>query len=348
MLVSDFDFELPAELIADAAVEPRDAARLLVYERSTGAVHHRHFRDLPDFLDADDLLVLNNTRVLPHRLFGQRHTGGKVEVLILERRGALCRGYVKPARKLRPGDEVALEGGALRLIAGEAEGGGLMHFELAMPPGEAGDVEARLLEVGRAPLPPYIHRDGSEDPAADRERYQTVFAKEPGAVAAPTAGLHFTPELLERLTAQGLQRTEVTLHVGPGTFAPVRVEAVEDHRMHAEVYELPESCAAAVAATRQAGGRVVAVGTTATRTLESCVRPGRLVAAGTGSTDIFLYPGKQLQVVDALITNFHLPQSTLIMLVAAMVGREKVLELYREAVGERYRFYSFGDAMLIL
>lgn len=348
MLVSDFDFELPDDLIADAPMRPRDASRLLAYRRRDGAVAHTVFRELPGYLAAGDLLVLNNTRVMPYRLHGRRSTGARVEVLILERSGQTCRGYVKPAKRIRPGEAVPLEGGRLILTAtGAPADGGVLEFTLTEATG--GDVDAALLEVGRAPLPPYIARDGSEAREPDRRQYQTVFAEVPGAVAAPTAGLHFTPELLAAITEMGVQTAVVTLHVGAGTFAPIRVDRVEDHSMHAEWFELLPEVAAAVAATRARGGRVVAVGTTAARTLESSAdadRPGH-VLAGAGQTDIFLFPGRELRVVDALVTNFHLPQSTLLMLVAAFAGREEILRVYREAVGMRYRFYSFGDAMLI-
>lgn len=352
MLVSDFDFELPDGLIAQTPADPRDSSRLLVYDRADGRMTHARFRDLPKFLAPADLLVLNNTRVLPNRLLGRRASGGKVEALILSRDGADCRGFVKPAKKVRPGDRVDLEGGRLALVAGEPEpqGHGILRFQLRLPDGEVGglaEIEARLLAVGRAPLPPYIPRDGSEDPAVDRERYQTVFAAVDGAVAAPTAGLHFTSETLAAIRELGVTTAEVTLHVGEGTFAPIRVEEVSRHVMHSEWFDLPQTTAEAVAATRDRGGRVVAVGTTSARTLEASAA-GDQVVAGVGETDIFLYPGRPVSVVDALLTNFHLPQSTLLMLVAAVMGREEVLAVYREAVAQKYRFYSYGDAMLIL
>lgn len=358
MLVSDFDFELPEGLIAQVPTEPRDASRLLVYDRRERSeqkdhpdrpdhwVTHTVFRDLPQHLAPDDLLVLNNTKVLPHRLIGRRETGGRVEVLILERQGRRCRGYVKPARKVRPGDQVSLEDGRLLLVAGEPEDGGILNFELEARDGT--ELDVRLAEVGRAPLPPYIRRDGSEDPSTDRERYQTVFAEAPGAVAAPTAGLHFTKELLDEIRGAGTEVVEVTLHVGEGTFAPIRVDTVEAHRMHEEWCALSPDVAAAVTRTRERGGRVVAVGTTAARTLEAQGNPDRSVSAGTGTADIFLYPGRPLHVVDALLTNFHLPQSTLLMMVAAMTGREEILAVYEEAIAEGYRFFSYGDAMLVL
>ena len=347
VLVTDFDFALPPHLVATQPAEPRDSARLLVLDRATGATEHRVFRELPQFLRPGDLLVLNDTRVRPWRLRGVRPTGGACECLLLRLFGTRGEGYVKPSKKLRPGDTLRMEQGALELRLLEALGGGRWVLELAPPPGEHDSVQAVLERCGRAPLPPYIARDGHEDVERDRQRYQTVFARVPGAVAAPTAGLHFTPELLATIRALGVEIATVTLHVGEGTFAPLRTEVVEEHRMHAEAYELPVATAAAVAATRARGGRVVAVGTTSCRTLETCARDDRLVFAGSGESSIFLYPGRPLRVVDALLTNFHLPQSTLLMLVAAFAGRERVLTVYRDAVERGYRFYSFGDAMLI-
>lgn len=346
MRVDAFDFDLPQELIAEAPAVPRDAARLLVYERASGRIEHRTFRDLPDELRAGDLLVVNDTRVVPWRLRGRRASGGRIEVLLVERRGARFVGFARPARRLRAGERVALEDGALGLVIERALGDGSFEFSLTSETGEP--LDDVLERVGRAPLPPYIRRDGSEDAAADRARYQTVFARHAGAIAAPTAGLHFTPEVLDRLHAAGVERAAVTLHVGVGTFAPVRVDEVERHVMHRERFDLPEATAAAVARARTSGGRVVAVGTTSARTLETCAAAGRTVRAASGETDIFLHPGKELRVVDALITNFHLPRSTLLMLVAALTGRERLLEIYAEAIARRYRFYSFGDAMLVL
>ena len=395
MHVADFDFELPEHLIAQRPVWPRDASRLLVHDRRSGAVQHRTFAELPELLAPGDLLVLNDTRVLPHRLVGRRPSGGRVEVLVLERTGADCRGYVKPARKVQIGVPIELEGGALVMTARERLGEGVCRFTLEAPGGGAlGEV---LERVGRAPLPPYLQRgagsvgassaaietagaggaeaggagaggaergaagssgssagpdaepdaDRDADRDVDRRRYQTVYAAAPGAVAAPTAGLHFTPELLAALGARGVEQAFLTLHVGEGTFAPLRVDEVERHVMHEEVYELPQATAAAVAQARRRGGRIVAVGTTAARVLETCARDDRTVSAGAGRTRLFLYPGRPLRVVDALITNFHLPRSTLLMLVSAFAGREQVLALYREAIARGYRFYSFGDAMLI-
>ncbi len=343
--VSDFHFELPPERIAERPVEPRDQARLLVHDRRTRGNRHALVADLPDLLRAGDLLVLNDTRVMPWRLRGQRATGGAVECLLVRLEGDAGEALVKPSKKLRAGDVVAMEGGALQLHLREAIGPGRWSVALAA---RDGSVQQSLERCGRAPLPPYIHRDGGEDVAADRERYQTVFARAPGAIAAPTAGLHFTPALLQALAAHGVETAWVTLHVGEGTFAPLRTDVVEQHRMHAERYELPAATAAAVAAAKSRGSRVVAVGTTSCRTLETCARADGTVAAGAGESSLFLYPGQPFRVVDALLTNFHLPQSTLLMLVAAFAGREEVLAVYREAVARGYRFFSFGDAMLIV
>jgi len=342
--VADFDFPLPAHLVANEPANPRDSARLLVLDRATGAVEHCVFRDLVRFLAPGDLLVLNDTRVRPARLRGVRPGGGACECLLLRLDDGRGEAFVKPSKKLRGGHELAMEGGAITVALEEALGGGRWRVQLRA---RGGDVAAELERCGRAPLPPYIARDGREDPAVDRERYQTVYARVPGAVAAPTAGLHFTPELLARIAALGVELATVTLHVGEGTFAPVRAEQVEQHRMHSEAYELPETTAAAVETARARGGRVIAVGTTSARTLETCARPGRTVAAGAGESSLFLYPGRPGVVVDALLTNFHLPQSTLLMLVAAFAGRERVLAAYAEAVARGYRFFSFGDAMLI-
>jgi S-adenosylmethionine:tRNA ribosyltransferase-isomerase len=345
LLVSDFDYALPPHLVADRPVEPRDGARMLVHDRATRGNEHRTVADLPQYLRAGDLLVLNDTRVRPWRMRGTRATGGAVECLLLRVQGDVGEAFVKPSKKLHRGDELSMEDGAVTLILREPLGGGRWSVELRAA---AGDVGAAIERHGRAPLPPYIARDGREDVTADRERYQTVFARVTGAVAAPTAGMHFTPELLARLRASGVETAFVTLHVGEGTFAPLRTEVVEEHSMHAEAYDLPPATAAAVAAARARGGRVVAVGTTSCRTLESRARQDRTVEAGAGWSDLFLYPGRTFRVVDALLTNFHLPRSTLLMLVAAFAGRTEILDVYREAMAREYRFYSFGDAMLVL
>ncbi len=345
MLVSDFDFVLPPTSIATTAAEPRDSARLYVHDRATGRAEHAHVRDLDRFLRPGDLLVLNDTKVMPWRLRGRRATGGAVECLLVRVDGDEAQAFVKPSKKLAAGDVIPMENGAIALELREALGGG--RWRVGLRPA-AGTVAEALERCGRAPLPPYIDRDGNEDVARDRARYQTVYAQKPGAIAAPTAGLHFTPELLQRLGAMGVQTAFVTLHVGEGTFAPVRATAVADHQMHEEQYELPAATAAAIAATRARGGRVVAVGTTSCRTLETCADGSGGVRAGSGASGLFLYPGVRFQVVDALFTNFHLPQSTLLMLVAAFAGREPILAAYRDAVARGYRFYSFGDAMLLV
>ena len=345
MHVTEFDFELPTSSIATTPMEPRDRSRLCVVDRHSGTQTHAVFADLPGFLRAGDLLVRNDTRVRPWRLCGRRATGGRVECLILELRGDQGEGFVKPSKKLAPGDEVAMEEGAITLCLRESLGGGRWRFSLRA---DGGDVNAALEVHGRAPLPPYIERTGNEDKAVDRERYQTVFARVPGAVAAPTAGLHFTEAVFANLRERGVEIASVTLHVGEGTFAPLRSDVVEEHRMHAEDYELPEATAQAIAATRARGGRIVAVGTTSCRTLETCANDDGTVTAGRGSSALYLYPGRPFRVVDALLTNFHLPKSTLLMLVAAFVGRERILAVYRDAIARGYRFYSDGDAMLLV
>jgi S-adenosylmethionine:tRNA ribosyltransferase-isomerase len=358
--LSDFDYELPPERIAHVPCEPRDAARLLVHERASGRSEHRRVRDLPEVLLPGDLLVVNDTRVVPARLCGTRASGGAVELLVLgpaqpagdELR---WRALVKPAGRLRIGERIELEGGALEAEAQErvldADGSPGAEWILALrdPRAPGRPLDELLEESGRMPLPPYLRRPRGDDAerARDRERYQTVFASERGAIAAPTAGLHFTPELLARLEERGVERARVTLHVGVGTFLPVTADLVEDHRMHAERYELSAETAAAVARARARGGRVVAVGTTSVRVLETCAGADGVVRAGAGETRLFLKPGDRFSAVDALLTNFHLPRSTLLMLVSAFAGRERVLALYQEAIAAGYRFYSFGDAMLL-
>jgi len=344
--VADFDYDLPRELIAQHPLPQRDLSRMMVLHRASRRIEHRRFRDLPEYLEPGDLLVLNDTRVIPARLVGTRDTGGRVEILLIRPEEEAWRAMLRSRGRLRPGEPLSLEGGALicqfleRLPDGEA----LVAFDM---PSE--ELLARLEEVGRAPLPPYIKRPRDHDPdaLADKERYQTVYARRPGAVAAPTAGLHFTERLLAALEARGIRRTTVTLHVGPGTFKPVRTERVEDHQMHSERFELPEAAARAVEEARRADRRVVAVGTTSTRVLEAVGRAGEL-SPRAGWTDLFIYPGFEFRLTDALVTNFHLPRSTLLMLVAAFAGREFILEAYEEAKRLRYRFYSYGDAMLIL
>ncbi len=347
MKTSDFYYHLPPEAVAQEPAEPRDASRLLVLRRDRPGLEDRVFRDLPGLLAPGDLLVVNDTRVLPWKLVGRRATGGRVECLILGLRGREGEGFFRPAGKLRSGERLEMEGGALAVFMDRPLGEGRWTFRLEAPGGEG--VENVLDRVGRPPLPPYIKRD-DQDPrlARDRERYQTIFARRPGAVAAPTASLHFTPRVLRALEERGVETTRVTLHVGPGTFQPVTAERLEDHEMHAEAFFLPGEAARAVAATRERGGRVVAAGTTVVRVLETRALPGGRVEEGSGWTDLFIYPGYRFKAVDALVTNFHLPGSTLLMLVSAFAGRERILAAYRHALEKGYRFYSYGDAMLIL
>ncbi len=341
MKVSEFEYSLPRELIAQEPAEPRDSSRLLVLHRGSGAIEHRTFTDIPGYLRAGDCLVLNDTRVIRARLLGRRSTGGRVEVFLLREVGDdWWEALVKPGGRVRPGTAVVFGGGILRAeIAGDTEFGG----RLVRLTSTGCTVRHAIDRVGLVPLPPYIRR-----PVEDAERYQTVYAREEGSVAAPTAGLHFTPRLLDRLRAAGVGTVFITLHVGLGTFRPVQVEDVEGHRMHEEYYSVSAEAAADINRAVSAGGRVVAVGTTVVRTLETVAGEGGMVRPGGGWTGVFIAPGYALRVVSALVTNFHLPRSTLLMLVSAFAGRENVLRAYEEAVRLRYRFYSFGDAMLIV
>jgi S-adenosylmethionine:tRNA ribosyltransferase-isomerase len=353
MLLSDFDFELPEELIAQRPLERRDASRMLVVDRAAGARRDGSFAEFPDELRAGDTVVVNNTRVFPARLVGRREpTGGRVELLLVRRRedlgGETWETLARPARRLEDGARLAFGDGRLgaRVLSATADGAGrVVRFDAE------GDFSKLLEEFGRMPLPPYIRRE-SDDLASrdeDRERYQTVYAAAPGAIAAPTAGLHFTPQVFEALRARGVSVAEVTLHVGYGTFAPVRAEELGGHRVAAERFEISEAAAAEVNATRARGGRVVAVGTTTVRALESAAAAdGRVVAAGRGETGLTITPGYEFRAADALLTNFHLPRSSLLVLVSAFAGRDLVLDAYRHAVAARYRFYSYGDCMLIL
>lgn len=341
MKLSDFDFHLPEELIAQTPVEPRDASRLLVVDRNGGALTHRHFRDLPDYLRSGDVLVVNETRVMPARLMGAREgSGGAIEVLLLKRVDRdRWETLVKPGKKARPGQRIIFGDGALvgTVLESTEVGGRIIEFTYE------GVFEEVLDRLGQMPLPPYI-----TERLEDAERYQTVFARERGSAAAPTAGLHFTPELLACLEAMGVKVHKVLLHVGLGTFRPVQVEDVLTHRMHSEFYTVTPETASALNAARAAGGRLFAVGTTTVRTLETVTGEDGQIQPGEGWTDIFIYPGYRFRAVDAMITNFHLPKSTLLMLVSAFAGREAILNAYEEAVRERYRFFSFGDAMLLL
>jgi len=342
MRVEDFDYELPEELIAQVPLTARDASRLMVLTRRERRVEHRHFRDLPEYLRPGDVLVLNDTRVIPARLAATRPTGGKVEILLLTPRGGdVWECLARPGRRAQIGQTLTFAGGRMTgLVLSKTEYGGRV---LQLSATEGLDVDSLVDAVGEMPVPHYIKS------RLDRpERYQTVYARERGSAAAPTAGLHFTPELLGQIEQAGVAIARVTLHVGLGTFRPVKTEQVEEHVMHSEHYEVPAQAADAINSARAAGGRVVAVGTTTVRTLESSAGPDGRVMPGTGWTGIFIYPGYVFRAVDAVVTNFHLPKSTLIMMVSAFAGREFVLDAYRRAVAEKYRFFSFGDAMLIL
>ena len=339
MKKSDFYFDLPEELIAQTPLERRDASRLLLLDHETGEITHKHFFDLPDYLNPGDCLVLNDSRVLPARLMGNRLTGGAVEVVLLRDLGeGKWECLTRPGRKTKPGTDLTFGEGLLRATVTDAldDGNKVLQFHY----------EGIFLEIldrlGKMPLPPYIKAE-----LQDRERYQTVYSREIGSAAAPTAGLHFTEELLERIRAKGVKVCFVTLHVGLGTFRPVKEENILDHVMHSEYCMIPEETASIINETKAAGGRVIAVGTTSCRTLESFTEPDGTVLAKGGWTDIFIYPGYSFKCIDALVTNFHLPESTLIMLVSALAGREHILHAYETAVHERYRFFSFGDAMFI-
>jgi S-adenosylmethionine:tRNA ribosyltransferase-isomerase len=342
MRVDDFDYELPEELIAQVPLTARDASRLMVLTRSEHLVEHRHFRDLPEYLRPGDVLVLNDTRVIPARLAATRPTGGKVEILLLTPRGGdVWECLARPGRRAQVGQTLTFAGGRMTgLVLGKTEYGGRV-VQLSAAAGL--DVDSLVDAVGEMPVPHYI-KSRLDQP----ERYQTVYARERGSAAAPTAGLHFTPDLLGQIEGAGVVIARVTLHVGLGTFRPVKTEQVEEHVMHSEHYEVSAETAEAINSARAAGGRVVAVGTTTVRTLESSADADGRVAPGAGWTSIFIYPGYVFRAVDAMVTNFHLPKSTLIMMVSAFAGREFVLDAYRHAVEEKYRFFSFGDAMLIL
>ena len=340
MKTSDFYYDLPEELIAQTPLEQRDTSRLMTVDRKTGEVKHRHFYELLDDLNPGDCLILNNSRVLPARLLGQRLPGGGAcEVLLLIDRGEKtweC--LVRPGRKMRTGAKLSFGDGALTAeVVGEVEGGNrLVRFEYE------GIFLEVLEQLGKMPLPPYIKAE-----LQDRERYQTVYSKVVGSAAAPTAGLHFTPELLEKIAAKGVGIGYVTLHVGLGTFRPVKEDEITDHEMHSEYCTIPQETADLINRTKANGGRVICVGTTSCRTIESWANEDGTMEAKAGWTNIYIYPGYRFKVMDGLVTNFHLPESTLIMLVSAFAGREHVLAAYKEAVKERYRFFSFGDAMFL-
>ena len=340
MDVKDFYFDLPQELIAKDPLEDRSSSRLLVLDKETGAVEHRVFRDIVSYLRKGDCLVINDTKVIPARLYGVKEgTQAKIEVLLLKRRADdVWEVLVKPGRKARPGAVIQFGEGLLtgKVIDVVEEGNRLIQFSYQ------GIFEEILDQLGQMPLPPYITHQ-----LKDKNRYQTVYAKHEGSAAAPTAGLHFTEELLKQIEEKGVKIAHVTLHVGLGTFRPVKVDNVQDHHMHSEFYIVEEEESKKINDTKKAGGRVICVGTTSCRTLESATGEDGVLKAGSGWTDIFIYPGYRFKILDALITNFHLPESTLVMLVSALAGREHVLAAYEEAIRERYRFFSFGDAMFI-
>lgn len=342
MQKSDFYFELPKELIAQEPCEPRDAARLLCLGRRDGVIRHRIFHDLPDLLQPGDLLVINNSKVLPARLIGHKEgTGAVCELLLLRQvRGDEWECLAKPGKRLHPGNRVVFGDGTLsaEILETQEDGNKRVLFSY-----DTETLYEKLDAFGKMPLPPYIQKQ-----LEDQSQYQTVYAKELGSAAAPTAGLHFTPELMDALRARGVSFAEVTLHVGLGTFRPVKEDNILDHKMHSEWYCISEETAAQINAAKASGGRVIAVGTTSCRTLEAAATQYGAIQACSGDTDIFIYPGYQYKAIDGLITNFHLPESTLIMLVSAFCGYDNTMNAYRQAVAQRYRFFSFGDAMLIL
>ena len=338
MKTSEFNYHLPIERIAQTPIEPRHSSRLLVLDRKSGATQHKTFWDITDYLKPDDLLVINTTRVIPARLAAHKLTGGKAEVLLLKRRGAVIWEAMVGGSRLTVGKKIQIDNGPICEIIEVLDGTRrIVRFPEA--------IDNQLDHIGEMPLPPYIH-ERLEDP----DRYQTVYAQESGSAAAPTAGLHFTPELMKKVRSMGVQFARVTLHVGLDTFAPVNEDTVEEHVIHTEWCELAQQVAEQINTTKAIGGRVIAIGTTSVRTLESAGRaaaPDELVAPISGPTDLFILPGYQFKVVDAMITNFHLPKSTLLMLVSAYAGKEHIFNAYQEAIKEKYRFFSFGDAMLI-
>ena len=354
MKTADFDYVLPPELIAQQPLPDRDAARMLVLNRASGVIGHQQFPAFPQYLNTGEVLIINDTKVIPARLIGHKPTGGEVELLLIEELSASrWLALARPAKRLREGTEVIFQepptpephittAAPLRAIVEAKRNSGEVVVRFTGPD----DLLDALQRVGHMPLPPYIRH--GEDAAADRERYQTIFARQPGAVAAPTAGLHFTPRTFEALARRGVLVHRLTLHVGPGTFKPVATDELEQHTMHIERFNIPTDTAAAVNAAKRDGRRVVCVGTTTVRALESVADAEGLVRAGAGETDIFIHPPHPFRVANALLTNFHLPCSTLLMLVSAFAGREPVLRAYEEAIRERYRFYSYGDCMLII
>ncbi len=341
MDIKDFYYDLPEELIAQTPLKDRTASRLMVLDRKTGDISHRHFYDIADYLNEGDCLVMNNTRVIPARLYGvKENSGGKIEFLLLKRIDLYTWEVIlRPGKKAKVGSRFVFGEGLLKaeVIEVRDDGNRIVRFEFD------GIWEELLDKLGEMPLPPYI-----KEKLEDKNRYQTVYSKIEGSAAAPTAGLHFTNELLEKLHNKGVKTAFVTLHVGLGTFRPVSVDKIEDHKMHSEFYEISEETADIINETRRNGGRIICVGTTSVRTLESSSRDDGTVTAGSGDTAIFIYPGYKFKTVDSLITNFHLPESTLLMLISALYDRDSIMKAYTEAIAEKYRFFSFGDAMMIL
>lgn len=349
MRIDEFDYELPERLIAQKPADRRENSRLMVLNRNDGTIQHRHFYDILEYLNPGDCLVMNNSKVLPARLLGvKEQTGVKVEFLLSKRQeGDLWETMVRPGRRLHPGDVVIFSENprlSAQILSYGQGGTRIVRFDYERDKENPARFMELLEQFGRIPLPPYIERESDEE---DRERYQTVYCKEEGSVAAPTAGLHFTREILNQAKDKGVKLAYVTLHVGIGTFRPVKCQQVEDHKMHFEEYFIEEETAQIINQTKASGGRIISVGTTSTRTLESAATSEGILLPGHGNTGIFIYPGYQFKLIDCLITNFHLPKSTLMMLVSALYEREKILEAYREAVQLEYRFFSYGDAMFI-
>lgn len=344
MHLTDFDYDLPVEIIAQHPTDKRDESRLLIIDRKNGSIKHRYFYDVLDYLNSDDCLIMNNSKVIPARLFGiKEKTGARVEFLLIKRiKNNIWETMVRPGKRLHKGDKVFFtkDGSMSAEVLENGEGGTrIISFQYD------GDFLDLLNQIGNVPLPPYIERESDDE---DKIRYQTVYCKNEGSVAAPTAGLHFTDELIQKITQKGIKIAYVTLHVGIGTFRPVKCDKIEEHKMHFEEYEIDEINANIINETKKAGGRIISVGTTSTRTVESAASRQGFVQAGRGNTDIFIYPGYKFKVIDSLITNFHLPKSTLLMLVSALYNREKIIQIYNEAVEQKYRFFSYGDAMLII
>lgn len=349
MRIDEFDYELPERLIAQKPADRRENSRLMVLNRSDGTIQHRHFYNILEYLNAGDCLVMNNSKVLPARLFGvKEQTGVKVEFLLSRRQeGDIWESMVRPGRRLHPGDVVVFSEKprlSAQILSYGQGGTRMIRFDYDRDGANPARFMELLEQIGKIPLPPYIERESDEE---DKTRYQTVYCKEEGSVAAPTAGLHFTEEILNQAQEKGVKLAYVTLHVGIGTFRPVKCEQVEDHKMHFEEYFIEEETAQIINQTKASGGRIISVGTTSTRTLESAATQDGILLPGHGNTGIFIYPGYRFKIIDSLITNFHLPKSTLMMLVSALYDREKILEAYREAVRLEYRFFSYGDAMLI-